>query len=112
MAKIKLRKYECECDECDGVITYTKSDIEEESDSEPFDFKVTTVQYIICPNCGNKIVLSRKTKNYESEYLNKLERDAERAEYWGRNYVPSREDYYDDDDFDYAYMSWLDKEDY
>lgn len=96
MATIKLTEYECECDECDGVITYTKSDIVKGWETERFEDPLNYdfwdedfyVEYIHCPNCNKKIYF----KNIPFEvYEQRLE----------NGYYEDSDDEEDDEDEDF-----------
>ena len=59
MSSDKVKYYSCDCSKCRRTLSFDSGDIDTKIEVNPFDeFKSYAVKSIICPICGELIILS------------------------------------------------------
>ena len=59
MSSDKVKYYSCDCSKCRRTLSFDSGDIDTKIEVDPFDeFKSYAVKSIICPICGELIILS------------------------------------------------------
>lgn len=59
MSSDKVKYYSCDCSKCRRTLSFDSGDIDVKMEVDPFDdFKSYGVKSIICPVCGELVILS------------------------------------------------------
>ena len=59
MSSDKVKYYSCDCSKCRRTLSFDSGDIDVKMEVDPFDdFESYVVKSIICPVCGELVILS------------------------------------------------------